>query len=465
MSVGFSSVEISVVGSFIARSVPEDLDRLYRGGVLVDPRNGTPMEMDAYSVYLALKALERTRGYNLHAEKRAIVKAALSRMRSCKTVWSHGAWTGSEDEIHMRFTAAAVRLLVEATSDALVDNPEVVVWALKHHLRYAEPLDRGLWFLHDTFELNDAVLPHPQKPRFNRAWGSGPRNCLVLNTHVDTLSTIMHVIQRVPLRTEDRDYFTRQLEAGLEAMELVLAPNSVVSWRAFTLLDSLMREILFSTFGASRGTLRYRIAKVLRRAIIGAYFPLRRRFRCQMPAFSFSDGYLERDISLKGRGFEYHVVNAFDLVRLVLQAKVSGYPLSEALKLRCTSLIDAAIDYAIGSNYWRYQVVSMRESTRAILLCETIIARIGSMASPSVPTHWIAAYCAIRRALPPTAAMLGYDPFIVNENAPPFAPAENCDVFRLQNGATLLINLSTEEGVLAASKRPHIGSDALKVAS
>lgn len=465
IGAGRAAVEVSVVGSFVGRSIPDELSALYSGTTLVDPRNGTPMEMDAYSVYLALKALERTRDLDFHADKFAIVKALLGRMHSCKTVWSHGAWTRSPQEIHMRFTAAAVRLLVEALDDTLINDPEIVSWALKHHLRYAEPLDAGLWFLHDTFEMMDGALPHPQKPQPNRVWGSGPRNCLVLNTHVDTLSTILDVLRRVPLRQEDHEYFSVQLHAGLAALEMVLAPNDTASWRAFALFDSLMREMLFSTFDGVRGTIRHRMAKGLRRAIIEGYFPLRRRLRCAVPGFAFPDGYLERDISLKGRGFEYHIVNAFDLVRLMLQLRNGFTSQSAAVEAVCGRLVDAAIDYALGSNYWRFQIASMRESTRAILLCETIVARIGSMASPSAPAHWVSAYCAIRRALPPSAAILGYDPFIVDANVPSFAPPENCDVFRLHNGTTLSINLGSEEAVLAVSERPLTVRDALRAAS
>jgi hypothetical protein len=454
----YRPVEISVVGSFVTRSIPDDLPALYRDGVLVDPRNGTPMEMDAYSVYLALKALERTRGYNLYAEKLAIAKTMLGRMRTCASVWSHGAWSGSPEEIHMRFTAASVRLLVEALHDGLVDGPDIVAWALKRHLGYSEPLTTGLWYLHDSFEVRDARLPHPQKPKANAAWGSGPADCLVLNTHVDTLSTILDVLRRVDLRDEDREFFAGQLRQGLAALDMVLRPNDSRRWRTFASFDSAMRSLLFGTFGGSRRPfrdIRHRAAKAVRRAIVDGYFPLRRDIRGAMPGFVYGDGYLERDISLKGRGFEYHVVNAFDLIRLVLQAGGSAYPLAPALRDRCERLVDAAIDYAIGSTYWNYQIASMRESARAILLCETILARIGSMETPGAPRPWMSAYCAIRRALPPSAAILGYDPFIVDDETLSYAPPENCDIVHLRNGTTLLVDLRSEDAVLAASNRSH----------
>ena len=75
------------------------------------------MEMDAYSIYLALKAIELSTGSSLQALKKRLADAVVRRMDQCGGFWRHGAWTGSELEIHMRFTAAAIRLLVEAAQD------------------------------------------------------------------------------------------------------------------------------------------------------------------------------------------------------------------------------------------------------------------------------------------------------------------------------------------------------------
>ena len=46
---------VSIFGSNIAAALPGELSLLFKDGILIDRRNGSPMEMDGYSAYLALK--------------------------------------------------------------------------------------------------------------------------------------------------------------------------------------------------------------------------------------------------------------------------------------------------------------------------------------------------------------------------------------------------------------------------
>ncbi|MDE2181437.1 MAG: hypothetical protein KGJ78_00295 [Alphaproteobacteria bacterium] len=443
-----------MIGSFERRRIPDGLRAMVKDGVPVDPRNGTPMEMDAYSVYMALKALEIAYGVDFAAEKEVLAQSVVRRMTA--PAWSHGAWTGSPHEIHMRFIAAGIRLMVEAHGDGLLRDAGVILRAVERLLAYSEPLERGRWYLHDSLEMPKIELPHPHKRLPNRAWGSSEANCLVLNTHLDTLSTVIHVLRRIPLSTEIKYSLILRVEEGLAALELVLSHNESPLWRRFSRVDVEVRKRLFHTYGHrpqwSLG------ARLLRRGIRDGYFPVRQHIRSAAPGFVHPDGYLERDISLRGRGFEYHVVNAFDLIRLVLEAEAELI-LSSSLKARCEALVDAAINHAIDSPYANYLYASMRDSTRPILLCETILARLGSMPDPSLPQRWIRAYCRIRQRLPPSAAILGYDPFIVGRCGSP--SRKLYDIVTLRNGRILEIDLTSGTAVILP--RAHVERFPMKV--
>jgi hypothetical protein len=432
-------IPVSIVGSFTTLSLPGEVSHLLQNGVLCDPRNGSPMEMDAYSAYLALKALEKTAGAQYLAERSRLCNALLNRLNHCGGFWRHGAWTGSETEVHMRFTAAAIRLLVEAFEDGLVGNPNIITETLKRHLTYSERLTRGTWFLHDSLEHVSTTLAYPQRRLSNRAFGSSHRNCLALNTHLDTISTVLNVLQRVPLSAAERDWFTAAAGSGLTALGLVLGEPSPL-WRPFSALDSAVRATVFRSHGMRGNSpgpwMKLKIQSLVRKA----WFPLRQHIRSRLPAFAFPDGYIERDIALAGTSFEYHLVNVYDLARLLIQLQQYPLPGHAALARQCGMLIDAGLDYAIRGSYFDFLTASTRQNARAILLCEAILARLSTRAEKTVPPHWIRAYGAIRRLLPPSPAILGYDPFTVMD-----AEVRGTrDIVQLRDGRRLSIDFAGE---------------------
>jgi len=431
-----ANVKVAVVGSFTDADLPADLSSFVKNGVCIDWRNNTPMEMDAYSLYLGLKASEELLGRSMRTERQTLVEAVLQRMNDCGGFWIHGAWSGSQREIHMRFTAAAIRLMIEAHLDGFDISVPQIASALKRHLEFAEQLPGGLWFLHDSFEVAGTDLVHPFHPIKNTAFGSAVENCVVLNTHLDTLVTIMHALRRVNFIDPDKQFFLDQLDAGVSALRAVLRPATGLSWRLFDQVDCVARHRLFSTFRS-----RTFVNRALRRLLIDIYFPLRQRIRSLMPAFVFKDGYIERDISLVGIGFEYHLVNISDLSRFVAEAVQSGFVQDTKLIDDCGSLIDQGLEYCVRGSYWHYLMAKTTENTRSILLCETIIARLACREQP-VPQHWVRAYCDIRRALPPSPALLGYDPVICTKGRAEKQTA-TADVVTMFNGVQLTADYET----------------------
>ncbi|WP_156163389.1 hypothetical protein [Bradyrhizobium sp. LTSP857] len=439
--VALQSRHVTVIGTAFDTVLPDDIEQCLKDGICIDRRNNTPMEMDAYSIYLALKAIELSTGSCLQARKKLLADAVIKRMNQCGGFWRHGAWTGSELEVHMRFTAAAIRLLVEAIQDNLIAEPSIVVDALKRHLSFAEKLEKGLWFLHDSLESKDVNVSHPGRLTHNYAFGSSDRNCLVLNTHLDTLLTMMHVMRRIDLTAGDQDYFRSALSAGVDALRTVLRPNTGSAWSTFEKLDSLVRSVLFRSFEI-RNFRSFR-SKATRYAITKFYFPVRQRVRSWMPGFLFTDGYTERDIRLDGISFEYHVANLYDLTRFALEARASRLVADEELLNYCDEIVYAGINYVVLTNYWHCLVAGFAWNGKAIILCETMVAWLSSH-NRSAPAEWVKAYCAVRRVIPPTPALLGYDPISVSEKPVHAAYSSAIDVVELRDGRQLVVDIANE---------------------
>ncbi|HEX5422877.1 MAG TPA: hypothetical protein VFW94_04960 [Candidatus Acidoferrales bacterium] len=406
------------------------------------------MEMDAYSAYLALKAIENISGADYSRERMTLVSAVISRMQECGGFWQHGAWTGSNRESHMRFSAAALRLLCEALNDRIIVTASVVTEALKKHLSYADKLEQGTWFLHDSLETGESGMTHPHRPLKNTALGSSTGNCLVLNTHVDTLCTLIYVLKNVAMSDENKSFFQSQLASGLSALKAALDVKKAILWRYFSGFDVIVRKVLFGSYVQPQPAAHFSVIskRFCRAAIIRLYFPIRHRIRSRLYGFVFPDGYIERDIALDGTGFGYHRVNIYDLSRLLIQVNEFKFEFDGNLIKQCGRLIDNGIDYAIQKPYWSYLIASTKDSGAAILLCETILARLATRTNDEpVPQSWIHAYCVLRRKIKsPSAAILGYDPFIVEESNKDGVVREGWDCLKLRDGRGIAINLAQE---------------------
>ena len=215
-------------------------------------------------------------------------------------------------------------------------------------------------------------------------------------------------------------------------------PQSQDLWRSFARLDCLVRSYIFRNYSK-----RSLPARALRKTSTVFYFFGRQRVRSWLPMFVWPDGYTERDISLNGISFKYHIVNVYDLARLIIQINGLGSLLDEEFRRRCELVIDDGIDYAISSDFWCYLTTTMEDGI-ANLLCEAILARLGTRFDSRPPQHWIQAYCFIRRSLPPSPALLGYDPFIIKATQKGDKSRDGWDVIRLCNGIRLAIDLTKE---------------------
>lgn len=404
---GVSIRQFTPIGTYRPVPIDQIFENLVIDGVFIDRRNNTPMEMDAYSAYLALKACDDGGDANRAARQR-IVEVIEARRQACGGLWRHGVWAPAVEEIHLRFTAAALRLLVEAHVDGLYPDVLALVATLKAHLSHVEQLDIGPWFLHDSLECPAFAEYALEKPLPNQLWGSTSGNCLVLNTHIDTLLTLYDALARVALSAEDREDLTNLAQAATTTLERSLAASPPWWWGGFGMIDSLARGFLLNNPQP-----KSRIANIVKwRIVINGWFRLRRRVKACAGIFVFGDGYLERDISLLGYFMDYHVYNLHDLVRLVRCTDRSA-PLVPALRKRILAIVGDAIDYACRAPYADFVIAGTRENGRAAVLVEAIEAWRTLSPGGSVPAAWTAMAERIAHIVPPTPALMGYDPFVL----------------------------------------------------
>ncbi len=441
-----ASTLATIVGSCLFAELPADLDLFFSDEVLIDRRNNTPMEMDGYSIYLTLTALERTSGVDLAEQRRRLVNATVRRLQAKGGFWAHGAWTGSDAEVHLRFTAAAIRLLIEALEDGLLTDSQLAIDALKRHVSFRESILGGVWFLHDSLEMPGVSNFYRNANRY-RAWGASTENCLVLNTHVDTLVTLLHFLQRVKINGEDHRFFAELIDRGLVSLSVVLSPNLWGKWSSMDRFDSFMRAFSLLTY-----TSRSLFSRKLRGVINRTYFRARGMLKRRFPRFVLSDGYIEREIGLNG-SFVYHITNVYDLARLSNQLRVAEAWRNSPLIDRCDKIVDDGINYAVRSAYKLFWQDDIADTGRAIVLCDAILARLAAKRDGSVPQDWISAYCKIRRAIPPSAAILGYDPLVVKETEASIPHQDGFDIGTLYDGRLFKFDLLNESLCLGDRKK------------
>jgi hypothetical protein len=428
------------IGTYKPTRLAEIGGTMVKDGVFIDRRNGTPMEMDAYGAYLALKGEERRSGVSKEGDRRAVVARLEARREACGGFWTHGAWTKSDKEIHLRFTAAAVRLLTEAHADGLYPNTLALTEILKRHLSYRETLTPGVWFLHDTLELPDIGIHVPELPLPSDVWGSTTTNCLVLNTHVDTLITLIDALERVDLAPADRAELEALTRDAVGTLFFVLKDRSSLAQAAFSVVDGLIRHFMFSVQNTGNRILNY-----AKWRIIDHYYKFRRNIKIATKSFIFSDGYLERDIGLQGYFFDYHIYNLHDLARFALIARRNGFIDAEQ-SAQLAGVIHKAIDYACANPYLKLVQESLAQNGRMAVLCEAMLARAALTSCFAFPAAWSRVFAEVTAAVAPTPALLGYDPHILRSAT----EVEGHTTYELLDGSRVCFDRAS--GLLAPAK-------------
>ncbi|HTS21083.1 MAG TPA: hypothetical protein VMN79_04660 [Casimicrobiaceae bacterium] len=268
-------------------------------------------ELEAYSLYVALRGLEAATHKTIYRLLRLQLVLSVVARQSADGGWKHGEWTDFM-ESHYRFHCGAMLLL----ESALEDLPEAAAdGTIRRSLERAAALlsrcvdstDIGTWFLHDSLEQS-LELTEKSGMRWvpSRVLGKSVTNKMILNTHLDAIVAL----DRYRELTGD-DRFATEIQSALLATRRLLALRPAEP--LYRLLYRGVGLTLLPAEELSRLSAPLRIARRLtRRCVVPQLHRIKRRF----PRMVMPGGLIERHLSRLHFGTNYHSVNVSDLARL-----------------------------------------------------------------------------------------------------------------------------------------------------
>lgn len=380
-------MKFTILGSCNIAELPKEFADFHNGQSLIDPRNNTPMEMNSISLYNIFTYLK------CDEKKRETIDLLINRISENKSneslFFEHNAW--NRQEVHCRFISAMIRVFTyqEVKDRFSLEGIDIDV-IIDSHLKYSDRLKNGTWYLHDSIEYNRELYPH--KYILSDKLGSDKHNMLILNTHVDTLVTLLTI--------NDKKYKS-QIEEGLIALayffDCIDEPSKV-----FNFIDETFRNILLRCLSYnSNFFLRYIGYSVK----YFYYRNIRLLIKKKKNLFNFKSGYLERDLCLAGDGVIYHLVNTWDLCKLLYLLGANEVFYSERNEKLKKLALDG-VNYSLQKPYINYLTEISRSNGILNELLESIVYlfSIGFYRE-----EFLKAYFKYRVELPPAAGLLGTD--------------------------------------------------------
>lgn len=214
--------------------------------------------------------------------------------------WVHGAWS-DDMETHTRFQADGITLLLRHYQETrermfLQKAYEASKWLVKIN----EKTKDGIWFLHDTLEM-EGLGPCSKSPYGSNPFGKSRYNSMIMNTHINSIISLLTLLEY-----KDDDEIRESVEKGLKALRCAL---EIRSKRKDTYVFTLAWN------------LRWHCPPVLSRRLWGMTFDLLFRriliplVKKKDPAFILPNGFSLRGLA-NHEGYTYHMVNLYDLARL-----------------------------------------------------------------------------------------------------------------------------------------------------
>ena len=245
-------MKLTILGSCKVVDWPTEIACFFKGEHVVDPRNGSLMEMDALSIYHFA---------NFYQDKELARKCVLGVLNNLgnKDFWEHGAW--GFKEVHLRFTSSALRLLLitNENHNELI-NEERLISLLEKHSEFHERLSSGIWFYHDSIE-SDNLSYYPLWEGIDFL-SATPKNKLILNTHLDTLTTLLIACNMLALPAS----LHNMVDEGLNALEAYWKESIKVNgW--FNLLDLWVTSI-YSFFIGRRGRISKKLQLIIKQFLL-----------------------------------------------------------------------------------------------------------------------------------------------------------------------------------------------------
>ncbi|MCG7502562.1 hypothetical protein MHM83_11835 [Tenacibaculum sp. Mcav3-52] len=260
-------------------------------------------EMTGESMYYALKEYEVDSGINQKEKKRKIVKAIIKRKEYCGGILYHNSFKGGKDT-QLRSTSAAIRTLLAGQKDGICfkkDLEEVV----NHHFSYFFKWGNGIWFCHDTSEKEGKTPISHIKTKY---WRKEKRNTLTLNTHIDSLTTLLLLLRDDSTYIDNVQYINKAKKAIISINKIFETINRKSKVNLFL---QNVDNYLFEHY--LRKVENKNIFYLMYQKIIHPLF-----FKVVSPTLFFKNGYIGRDLAIPDIHIDYLLVNIADFLRLLV---------------------------------------------------------------------------------------------------------------------------------------------------
>ena len=434
------SIKISIKGyDNKVICLPDDLDSFFAAGIPVI-RSGIhqdkPHEMDSYSLYLGLKAMERRFNCSFLSQKKKILEALLKSLDKSGGFWKHDHLPVKQSH-GLRSTASAIKTLLEGYKDRLFEDREKIIELINRQIWYYEKIGKEqMWFLHDSIEATDEN-PAIRNISDSIAWNSSASNAFVLNTHLDTLNMLLKAVWELEINPEDSAYkklFTA-INQGIKSLKLVFPPyqHSSPEYYFFCKIDHYLRNFIFRFFPTN---LNHWIVKKM----INQYSIIRRKVKMKYPLLQFPDGYTDRDLKYLSKSFFYHLVNIYDAAVLAKRSQNLNF-VNQNIKSGLIDLVQQGFTYALRPAYFNYWKQKTREGHCGICQYLEIFILTWQIGVPIIKRA-VRKYIEIRNMIAPPPSVLGYDPDITETEIPDLYAifsTEKVDIIPVK-GCILLIN-------------------------
>lgn len=284
-------------------TLPDNIyDTFSSDGYLITKTGGDDcyFEMSGESLYYALKDIERKYNENMGDYKSLVINAVKKRIEYCGGLLLHNSLAGNgESDTQLRASNSAIRTLLMAKYDGYpVDD--IIKVLLDYHFKYYFIWKKGYWFCHDVSEKSGI------KPRTHlktKVLGKERRNTLTLNTHLDSLSTLLLVKKFYPnidLSFSIDEYINK----GVESLNQLLGVKPSRFNSFFQAVDnSVVKKINFNDLSRKDRFWTRLIHPFL--------------FKLCMPTIFFNNGFIARDLAVLNIHMDYHVVNVVDFARFI----------------------------------------------------------------------------------------------------------------------------------------------------
>lgn len=288
---------------------PSEFNKIFcsRNKYLVSGQVGKDFyfEMNGESMYYMLKGEELAYNYDYSEYKKKIVQAVCQRMADCNGILLHKSLISDKLDTQFRATNSAIRILIHAVleGDEVKSELESLV---NYQYKFFMPFMNGIWFPHDLSEYNKKCRKRQLK---TKAFGKERTNTVTLNTHLDSLNTLLLLhskISNLNIRVEFdlEDLINRAIVPlkGLFYHDLNSSFPSIILQKI---------DFLFYLLSNKRKKLFFPITKVYDSLL----HPL--LFKVLFPRLFFNYGFIARDLAIRHRHADYLLPNAVDIARFL----------------------------------------------------------------------------------------------------------------------------------------------------